>query len=53
MISYHVGQLLIDTLIADRLKRTADQPFAEADHGLPVHNFGGQQEQPDSPREGG
>jgi sodium/bile acid cotransporter 7 len=25
MISYHVGQLLIDTLIADRLKRTADQ----------------------------
>ena len=26
MISYHVGQLLIDTLIADRLKRTAEEP---------------------------
>ena len=26
MISYHVGQLLIDTLIADRLKRTSEEP---------------------------
>ncbi len=33
MISYHVGQLLIDTLIADRLKR--DDPAAEVAEGAP------------------
>ncbi len=26
MISYHVGQLLVDTLIADRLKRNSEEP---------------------------